>query len=656
MTMKKNLLLIAILMLALVTSTTKAWAQPKPAYSVTSKKAIKQYEEALGQYDQRQYAEAASTLEDLTKSTPDFIEAWYMLAQVYDDMRQPEKTIAPLERALAVNEKFYPEGWLMLSESHFGLGNYADAEKAVSRYMPFPHATPELEKRAQVILSSCVFAKNAMASPVPFNPINLGPEVNSENNEYYPCITADETTLLFTRLVPTASAYSGKQEDFFISKKQGGKWITAAPVVEINTPTNEGAPSLSADGQTLIFTACETGDGMWGGNREGIGSCDLFFSVKSGNNWQPAKNLGSGINSGSWESQPSYSADGRTLYFVRGKRSARGIREQDIYYCYLMDNGRWSPAQKIPGRVNTIFEEESVMIHPDGHTLYFSSNGHPGMGGLDIYKSELLPNGEWDTPVNLGYPINTKADENSIQVTASGNVALFASEREGGFGGLDLYSFELHSFARPRLVTYIAGIITDKNSFKKLGAKVELIDLETGKQIAETYSNGGSGDYLICIPSGKDYALNVSKEGYLFHSENFSLKEYKSTQPYQLNVQLQKLKVGANVVLNNVFFNTNSFELLTASRVELDKLTGLLQANPNVKIEIGGHTDNVGNDQANQVLSENRAKAVAEYLIKKGIDPSKVTYKGYGEIAPIDSNDTESGRARNRRTEFKVVE
>jgi outer membrane protein OmpA-like peptidoglycan-associated protein len=180
--------------------------------------------------------------------------------------------------------------------------------------------------------------------------------------------------------------------------------------------------------------------------------------------------------------------------------------------------------------------------------------------------------------------------------------------------------------------------------------------LETGKQVAETYSNGGSGDYLICIPSGKDYALNVSKEGYLFHSENFSLKEYKSTQPYQLNVQLQKLKVGANVVLNNVFFNTNSFELLTASRVELDKLTGLLQANPSVKIEIGGHTDNVGNDQANQVLSENRAKAVSEYLIKKGIDPSKVTYKGYGEIAPIDSNDTESGRARNRRTEFKVVE
>lgn len=656
MHMKQIFILFIGLILGMTFFPQTAYSQPKPTYSVTSKKAIKQYEEALALYDQRQYSEAANLLEALTQSTPDFIEAHYMLAQVYDDMRQPEKTIAPLEKALAVNEKFYPEGWLMLAESHFGLGNYDQAEKAVSKYMPFPHATPELEKRAQVILASCVFAKKAIASPVPFNPVNLGPEVNSENNEYYPCITADETTLLFTRLVPTASAYSGKQEDFFISKKQGEKWITAAPVAEINTPTNEGAPSLSADGQTLIFTACETGDGLWGGNREGIGSCDLFFSIKSGNNWQPAKNLGSGINSGSWESQPSYSADGRTLYFIRGKRSPRGIKEQDIYYCYLMDNGRWSPAQKIPGKVNTIFEEESVMIHPDGHTLYFSSNGHAGMGGLDIYKSELLPNGEWDTPVNLGYPINTKGDENSIQVTASGTVALFASERPGGYGGLDLYSFELHPFARPRLVTYIAGIISDKNTFKKLGAKVELIDLETGKQVAETYSNGGSGDYLICIPSGKDYALNVSKEGYLFHSENFSLKEYKSTQPYRLNVQLQKLKVGANVVLNNVFFNSNSFDLLPASRVELDKLAGLIQANPNVKIEIGGHTDNVGNDQANQILSENRAKAVVDYLVKKGVDASKVSFKGYGETAPIDTNDTEEGRARNRRTEFKVVE
>lgn len=648
--MKHTLLLLLVLFATVVN------AQPKKQYSIESKKAVKQYEEALALYDQRQYAASATALEKLTADEPKFIEAFYMLAQVYDDMREGEKTIAPLQKALAIDERFYPEGWLMLAESHFALGNYNEAEKAVSKYLPFPHATKELEKRAQVILASCIFAKKAIESPVAFEPKNLGSAINTAANEYYPCITADESTLLFTREIQDARAYGGRQEDFFITKKQNDQWIDAVPIQEINTPQNEGAPSLSADGQTLIFTACETADGSWGGARQGIGSCDLFFTIKSGNQWQPAKNFGNAINSGSWESQPSYSADGRTLFFIRGKRTARGIREQDIYYSYLMDDGRWSPAKPIPGKVNTIFEEESVMIHPDGHTLYFSSNGHPGMGGLDIYKSELLPSGEWDTPENLGYPINTKGNENSIQVLASGKVALFASEREGGFGGLDLYTFELHKYAQPQLVTYLAGVVSDKLSLKKLGAKVELIDLSTGKQVAETYSNNINGDYLICIPSGRAYALNVSKDGYLFHSENFSLVDYKSVQPYRLDVKLQKLKAGANVVLNNVFFNSNSFDLLPQSKVELNKLVQLLQSNPTLRIEIGGHTDDVGNDAANLLLSENRAKAVVEYLIKQGIDISRVAAKGYGETLPIAENASEDGRAKNRRTEFKILE
>lgn len=644
------------LLLFLVLYSAIALAQPKKQYTIDSKKAIKQYEEAIALYDQRQYAAAVKILEEVTQNEPKFIEAFYMLAQVYDDLREGEKTIAPLEKALAINEKYYPEGWLMLAESHFALGNYTEAEKAVSKYMPFPHATKELEKRAQVILASCVFAKKAMESPVPFEPQNMGKEINTAANEYYPCITADETTLLFTREIADNRAYGGRQEDFFITKKENGKWNNAVPVMDINTPQNEGAPSLSADGQTLIFTACETADGSWGGNRQGIGSCDLFFTIKAGNQWQPAKNFGPSINSGSWESQPSYSADGRTLFFIRGKRTARGIREQDIYYSYLMDDGRWLPARPIPGKVNTIFEEESVMIHPDGHTLYFSSNGHPGMGGLDIYMSELLPSGEWDTPRNLGYPINTKGNENSIQVMASGKVALFASEREGGFGGLDLYTFELHEYAQPRLVTYLAGVVSDQLSLKKLGAKIELIDLATEKQVAETYSNFVNGDYLICIPSGREYALNVSKEGYLFHSENFSLVNYTSMQPYRLDVKLKKLKPGANVVLNNVFFNSNSFDLLPNSKAELNKLAQLMINNPNVKIEIGGHTDDVGNDAANLTLSENRAKSVVAFLVKNGISEDRVSAKGYGETMPIAENNSEEGRAKNRRTEFKIVE
>jgi outer membrane protein OmpA-like peptidoglycan-associated protein len=406
----------------------------------------------------------------------------------------------------------------------------------------------------------------------------------------------------------------------------------------------------------LIFTACEYADGTYGGERTGAGSCDLFFSMKSSNSWSPAENMGKGINTGAWESQPSFAANGRTLYFVRGKRTATGIREQDIYYSSLDDNGRWSAPMKVPGRVNTSFEEESVMIHPDGRTMYFSSNGHSGMGGLDIFRSRMLPNGDWDTPVNLGYPINTFRNENSLQVTVNGNIALFASDRDGGYGGLDLYQFELYEEARPTPVTYVAGTVADKLSFKKLEAHLELIDLETGRLIAESYSNQGSGQFLLCIPSGKDYALNVNKDGYLFHSENFSLKNYTAMKPYQLEILLQKLRPGASIVLNNVFFETNKWDLKPESLVELNRLVDLLSANPDKKIEIGGHTDNVGSDDANLTLSQNRSKAVVDYLVKKGIDASRLTSKGYGETTPIANNDTDEGRSKNRRTEFKIIQ
>lgn len=632
------------------------FAQPKPSYSIKDKKAIKQYEEALQSYQMHDLPTAQQKLEALTQEKPEFIEAQFMLAQVYDESGHTELAIKPLKAALATDETFYPAGWMMLAECYFAQGDYDQTEASITKFMKYPKESVQQEKRSQLLISSCVFAKRALAQPVPFDPKNMGAGVNSDRDEYYPCITADEQTLLFTRLVKDESAYQQKQEDFYISSKSNDKWNTAVPVKEINTRHNEGAPTLSADGQMLIFTACEMADGTYGGERQGAGSCDLFVSTRTGNGWTPAQNLGNPVNSGTWESQPSFSANGRTLYFIRGKRSASGIKEQDIYYSYLDEKNRWSVPAKVPGRVNTIFEEESVMIHPDGQTMYFSSNGHSGMGGLDIYMSRMLPNGDWDTPVNLGYPINTYKDENSIQVSAEGDIALFASDREGGFGGLDLYQFELHEKARPVPVTYVKGVVSDKLSFKKLEAHLELIDLETGKLMIESYSNQGTGEFLLCIPSGKDYALNVNKDGYLFHSENFSLKNYKSLEPYKLEIQLQKLRPGASIVLNNVFFETNKWDLKPESMVELNKLADLLKANPDKKIEIGGHTDNVGSDEANMTLSNNRAASVVTYLVKQGIDASRLTSKGYGETLPVASNETDEGRAKNRRTEFKIVQ
>lgn len=631
-------------------------AQPNKEYSIKDKKAIRQYEDAITAYRNFDLKTARLSLESIVKDKPEFIEAHFMLAQIYDEMGETELAITPLTAALAIDEKYYPAGWMMLAECYFAQGKYDETEKAITKFMPYPKESAAQEKRSQLLISSCVFAKRALANPVPFEPINLGKGVNSDRDEYYPCITADEQTLLYTRLIADPAAQQGKQEDFYLSKWTGSAWDNASAVVEINTPRNEGAPTLSADGQMLIFTACEYADGTWGGNRQGVGSCDLFYSMKTGNGWTPAENMGNGINTGTWESQPSFAANGRTLYFVRGKRTASGIKEQDIYYSYLDNQNRWSAPMKVPGRVNTIFEEESVMIHPDGTTLYFSSNGHSGMGGLDIYMSRLLPNGEWDTPINLGYPINTYKDENSIQVTAKGDIALFASSRDGGYGGLDLYQFKLHERARPLPVTYVTGIISDKLSYKKLEAHLELIDLETGKLVVESYSNQGSGQYLLCIPSGKDYALNVNKEGYLFHSENFSLKNYTSLEPYKLDIQLQKLRPGASIVLNNVFFETGKWDLKPESKIELNRLADLLKANPDKKIEIGGHTDNVGSDESNLTLSNNRAASVVTYLVTQGIDAARLTSKGYGETVPLATNDTDEGRAKNRRTEFKIIQ
>lgn len=637
------------------TSSCSLLAQPKKEYTTKKKKAIDLYEDAGAAYSRYEYTRALELLEECTQVDPNFVEPYLLKAQVLDEMGNTHGAIAPLEKALALNPTAFPIAWMMLSECHFAEGNYKDAEKAISTFMPYPKNDVKLEKRCNLILSSCIYAQNAQQHPVPFDPVNLGASINTEANEYYPCITADEQTLLFTREVPSDIPPRYVQEDFYITRKEGDSWAKASPVASINTPQNEGAPTLSADGQVLIFTACEI-DGFWGAQRTGVGSCDLFYSARSDNGWSAAKNLGNTVNSGSWESQPSYSADGRTLYFVRGKRTAQGIKEQDIYYSYINDDGRWVAPMKVPGKVNTIFEEESVMIHPDGRTMYFSSNGHSGMGGLDIFMSRMLPSGDWDTPINLGFPINTYKDENSFQVTSNGKYAFFASERAGGMGGLDLYMFELYEGAQPTTVTYVHGVVSDKLSYKKLESHLELIDLETGKVVRESYSNAGNGEFLLCIPAGKDYALNVNKEGYLFHSENFSLKNYTSIEPFELNIKLQKLRPGATIVLNNIFFETNKYDLKDASKAELNKLVALLQANAAVKVEIGGHTDNVGSEEANRLLSENRAKAVVEYLTKAGIAADRLSAKGYGETQPVADNETETGRAANRRTEFKVVQ
>lgn len=630
-------------------------AQPQ-RYTTTDKKAIKAYESGVECIRAR---DADCALREFTRAAQAdaaFLEPRLMLAELLSDRGRDEEAITRYREVVQVSTRFHPPAMLHLADLEFRNGRFDDAERHYKAYMELEQ-DGQRRARARLGLDNCAFARHAMKQPVPFNPMNLGPGVNSAAPEYYPCVTADDRTLLFTRRVKAEDARVGEQEDFFVSQRgKDGTWGSSRGVSSVNTERNEGAGTLSPDGRFIIFTACAYVDGSYGPGRKGLGSCDLFISRRIGERWSPPENLGPPVNSKHWESQPSLASDGRTLYFVRGIQARDGVRDTDIHMTALGDDGQWSSPVKLGPNINTPFQEESVQIHPDGRTLYFSSNGHPGMGGLDIYVSRKEQDGSWGPALNLGYPINTGADENSLLVSADGRVAYFASDRPGGHGDLDLYAFDLYPEARPLPVSYIRGRVFDAESRDPLEADVVLYDLASGELATAAYSDPRTGEFLVCLPTGRTYALNASSEGYLFFSQNYDVRgEGPALTPVALDVPMARLKPGATIALRNIFFNTASYDLLPASELEIDKLAALLKANATLRIELGGHTDNVGQDAANQKLSEQRAIAVRDRLVAKGIEATRLTAKGHGRMKPIATNDTEEGRALNRRTEMTVL-
>lgn len=645
-----------------------ATAQPKGEYTSTNKKAIKSYEAGKKAYDEfnpqtryRNFKGAEENLLKAVKSDPNFLEAHMLLSQVYIEQGKKEEAKAATKKLLELNPNFFPPAWIILADLELLNGNYIEAKAALTKFLSFPRIAPESKARAEKLLLNCDFAIEAMKNPFPFQPKNLGPGVNTEFPEYYPTITGDDQMLLFTRDVKDVNAvYGGHQEDFFVSVKRGNEWSTARSVSSrINTNYNEGAPTLSANGQLLIFTACELGDtDDYGENRRGLGSCDLFFSRKIGREWSMPVNLGEPVNSASWESQPSLSADGKTLFFVRKTRGKDGRFNSDIYYTELDVAGNWKKPIRLPDYINTDQSEMSVLIHPDGQTLYFSSNGHVGMGGFDIYMCRKKPDGTWGYPINLGYPINSYADENSLLVSSDGHVAFFASDRPGGYGDLDLYSFDLPSEFRPQYTTYLKGTVFNIKTKEPLQARFQLIDLKTGELVVESYSSKEMGEFLVAIATNKNYALNVSRQGYNFYSQNFSFEEQKGkTDPFLLDIPLVPIdQVGTVTKLDNVFFDLNKATLRPESKIELDKLYDWLIANPSIKVEIAGHTDSRGDKKLNAELSQARAKSVVDYLIAKGIDAKRLVPKGYGDAKPIVANaQTEEEHQKNRRTEYIIL-
>ncbi len=609
-------------------------------YSSNNRSAIKSYEKARYQLDLNNFKEAEDELKIAIKQDEKFIEAYLLLADVYRVTFDNLKAKAAYKNAFAINPNFAPDRYYYYAESQLKTGDYQEAKQNYQIYKDKAHPASDKIVLADKYIEDCVFALKAMKNPVNFKPENLGSGINTKEEEYFAALTADESTLIFTRQI-------NRNEDFYRSFKTDTGYTTAKYLsTNINTPNyNEGAQCISPDGQYLFFTGCNRPDGF--------GRCDIYISQKEGTNWSKPLNLGFPINTKGWESQPSLSADGHTLYFVSDRRG--GLGSYDIWKSVLQADGKWGVPDNLGPTINTPFDEQSPFIHPDNKTLYFSSNGWPGLGNKDIFISRLDTAGNWGKPTNLGYPINTYGEENGLTINASGTKAFFSSNNFNGFGGFDIYSFDLPQNLRPEAVNYVKGIVFDAETKQKLSATIEIIDLKNSQSIYASMSDAVDGTFLATLPGNKEYSLNVARDGYLFYSENFSIKKNTVGKPILLEVPLQKIAVGIKVVLKNIFFDTNKFDLKPESKTELEKMIDFLTENPKVSIELSGYTDNVGDDAYNLDLSKNRAKAVFNYLVNNKISPNRLSFKGYGKTNPMSTNSTEEGRANNRRTEFLIT-
>ena len=625
----------------------------------TDKKAIKLFNEAKRFYDGRQDGKAEESLKKAIKQDQNFMEPHMLMAAICLVQNRQKERAEHLQRAIELGPNFFVENYFFLAETEFRLTELEKAKLHYQQFLKFTRIHPDEREQAEFMLKCADFSIEARKHPLSIQFRNMGEAVNSSEFDYFPTITADEQSLYYTRRLPCASCIGSWQEDLFLAKAGPQGWSTGRVVQELSSQGNEGAPSVSADGNYMFITMSqEMGGGYMGGNAKGYGSCDIFYTQKINGRWTKPVNLGPSINSAQWESQPSFSSDGKTLYFVRGNPLRNGtVKNIDIFYSVVEADGKFGTAQRLPENINSKDEEESVFIHPDNQTLYFSSRGHVGMGGADIFMSRRKADGNWGDPVNLGFPVNSADDENSLLVSPSGRMAYFASDREGGVGGLDLYEFELPAQLKPEAITYVKGSVYHAQTRQPLEASFELIDIDSQKLLTRSYSQK-NGEFLVTLTATKNYLVNVSREGFLFYSDNFILRDLKTdfNKPFVLNIPLEPIDTGSTVELKNVFFDVNKSELRPESCTELDKLVAFLLKNPNLKIELGGHTDNTGDKKANQLLSENRAKAVQQYLVSAGkIGVGRLSYKGYGDSRPKVPNDTAENKAKNRRTEFKVT-
>ncbi|MVN77255.1 OmpA family protein [Hymenobacter sp. HMF4947] len=654
--MLPKLLLPASLLLALATTPTVAQQAQVPA-SITDNKARNLYEKAQSlYYRERQPQQALLVWQQLTDKYPDLGEPYLRKASLQLTMGDHAAAFAAYKKGLSLLplDATRAGDYFLLGKLAAEVGDYPTIRLAYTNYLAATPTNKTQVEFAQLQLKNCDYAAEAMAHPTGPTPERLGAPLNQFRDQYFPVLTADNRFLIFTvRRNPEKRGQ--ENEDVLISAVEAdGKFGVPQSISQvINSRENEGAATISGDGKTLVFTSC--------GRAGGVGDCDLYISHRRGNQWTAPRNLGVLVNSKNWDSQPSLSADGRTLYFASNRSG--GLGGFDIYVSSIGADDAWGQARNLGAPVNTTRDDLAPFIHASGTTLYYATNGLVGLGGYDIFRSEQDAKSQWSAPRNLGYPLNTFANEASLFIT-SDNKRAYCTRTEppqpGDAPGLPpailLYGSEVPAAARARETsTYAQGRVFDAVTKKPINAMVQLFDLNTNDLTQQVYSDAETGEYTAVLNEGRAYAMYAAAPGYLLKSLNFDYSAPHSFDPLTLDIYLDPAKSGRSAVLNNLFFDSNQAVLKPRSRTELSRLIEFLRQDANLRVEVAGHTDNVGTPAANLTLSERRAQAVLAYLAAHGVPAARLRAKGYGETKPLFANDTEAHRAQNRRIELRIL-
>lgn len=551
---------------------------------------------------------------------------------------------------------------MQLGDYYFGKRDFITSKPYYQTILASPNTYKKDERYAYDRIQDIETYIHLINDTVPFAPVKVeGPSTGYD--EYLPMLSPDNRYLYFTRKMPDEQKKafdSGYKELFIKSRKTiNNRYSSGIPMPSpFNLGQYQGGVSISVNNKLLFITIVDVIP-YRGKNRAGYGkmfdNADIFYSELKDGKWSKLQSIGSNINTPTtWEAQPSISSDNKTLYFTRVVDVFGG--DMDIYKCERQPDGSWGDPINLGTPINTPGDEKSPFMHSDSHTLYFSSDYHIGLGGYDIFYSKMDEKSEvFRKPINIGNPINTTKDEHGFIVSKDGDKAYYGSDDEGK--DLNIYTFELYEEARPKSVAFVNGEILNNLGEVPDGAQVILKNTKTNAEV-EAVIDKETGEYVavITVEKDQDILLTAKKKGFAFSSQLISSNEIVIGKAVKTEkVEIKPIEVGQSYTINDINFASNSYIITPRIMLVLNEFIEFLQINDNLKIAINGYTDNVGNAEENITLSENRARAVFDYLLIEDIEPSRLSSKGYGQAKPIASNETEKGRAKNRRTEFVIV-